>query len=226
MLQVFIVEESLFNKIAVVAKNATQSEEIIEEEEGVEYKCQLCENIFTSLTGLKDHIKISHIINENDDLVEKNDLSTEDIDYEDDMNAKLVTSENEIEIINENGERKIKYSCKLCDRSYNAKNNLHRHIKDKHLPKTSEPIRQYKCEMCGRGFARKGLLERHRESHLERVAFQCEQCGEVFDKKKKLRLHVIKHETQKKFQCDVCNKWFLRATTLKVNIIVLFYIND
>lgn len=98
----------------------------------------------------------------------------------------------------------IKFGCNQCDKVYNQKNHLTRHIKEKH--------QDIICEFCDRMFSSFQLLDKHcKIDHFgEENLLKCEICHMKFTLKKYLRAHKKRVHAEKKFKCKFkgCKKLF------------------
>lgn len=110
------------------------------------------------------------------------------------------------------------YHCELCDRRFNALNNLKRHT----LVHTGE--RPYSCNICGQSFTQKGAIKLHQasthckertlvgefasvnEKKEKKEEFECNICHRKFKLFYWLKVHQQKHEKDDNTSCNLCGK--------------------
>lgn len=82
------------------------------------------------------------------------------------------------------------YCCMIpgCDKAYNTKFNLKRHLDSIHLKK-----KRHQCSICYRWFASKQNLSEHNNLHTGAKPFSCSICGKLFRQLSQLSLHKRKH---------------------------------
>eukprot|EP01083_Nonionella_stella_P004838 14127_1 len=98
------------------------------------------------------------------------------------------------------------YHCMECDKQFETRIPLIRHIERNHIKKG-----KYKCDHddCNKSFYHKSELNKHGLVHKEERTFHCDQCGKCFKQKGGLREHTRSvHDKEKRYQCDVCSKEF------------------
>ena len=83
------------------------------------------------------------------------------------------------------------HTCNICDRVFNFKNNLHRHINDVH-----NESKQYKCPKCPEHFSRQENLRRHLEREKHSFVFYCYICKKkfTFKNEREKKRHFVKHK--------------------------------
>lgn len=104
---------------------------------------------------------------------------------------------------------KLKPMCNICNKKFELRMQLKRHLKNSHRPKP------YVCEQCGRGFFTKLALSNHKLLHTEIKQHQCSLCPETFKFPTYLKRHMMWHKGEKNYACAECGKCFLRNSQLK-----------
>jgi uncharacterized Zn-finger protein len=100
------------------------------------------------------------------------------------------------------------FLCNICNRSFNRKDNL-----KKHLLLHTGAKKLEKCNICNRSFTRLG---RHIVLHFEDKPYLCDICNKSFSRVDVLKRHKALHIGEKKYhQCEICNKSFSRVDVLK-----------
>ena len=109
--------------------------------------------------------------------------------------------------VNIKKELTMKFKCDICDCTYATKQNLHNHIKAKHMK-----IKAFKCKDCSKNF----LTKRSMESHHKRVhlfikpykRYTCHDCGISFEQ----NINESKQDIDSKscdvdiLKCPICEK--------------------
>ncbi|XP_052869515.1 zinc finger protein 84-like [Anopheles cruzii] len=97
-----------------------------------------------------------------------------------------------------------RHVCVICQLGFGSEQNLHRHLYQRYLKKTSI------CSFCGKGFKRPTLLRQHEQvEHTDTAPqFECAVCGKKFKKQSLLKLHLVTHEAERKFSCEHCSSQF------------------
>ena len=82
------------------------------------------------------------------------------------------------------------YCCmaEACDKVYNSKFNLKRHIESAHLSLT-----RFHCDLCAKGFSSKQSMVEHRYLHTGKRPFVCRVCGLRLRQASQLSLHKRVH---------------------------------
>ena len=111
--------------------------------------CFLCGASFGVSASLNRHLKEVH----NHEIVQKEKCSQ--CEYV----GKHQNLLNHISIVH--GE---KFNCDMCDKPFQGKANLNRHIKNKH------DFKVYLCPVCNASYSRKEYLDSHMKSH---ISYKC-----------------------------------------------------
>ena len=131
-------------------------------------------------------------------------------------------------------------TCHHCNKSYNNKASVQRHIKYAHSEHPRVP-----CDICSKEFSERDAMMRHRASH--QPSHQCDECGRMFatlysvtrhyniqhkntggydcrtcgkryTSQVSLSAHMVKHGAPKPFTCKVCMKMFVQKKTWKIHV--------
>lgn len=168
------------------------------------HACSLCDQKFTTMTGLKIHIKFKH-----DKPTKSHDCPECGRHFKDSsvLKAHIRTHLPD--------EEKFAFECELCGKKMVNKWSLKYHIDTIH-----EKIVKHFCNICDRGFGNKSNLRSHLISHsTENVP--CDLCGGIFKNRISLQSHKKTHkpESARSFACGVCNKTFHNRNHLNRHMI-------
>ncbi|GBN55999.1 Putative zinc finger and SCAN domain-containing protein 5C [Araneus ventricosus] len=97
---------------------------------------------------------------------------------------------------------KRKFSCDLCDKEFDFKNQFDRHYR------THTGEKNFVCDVCKKEFTQKGDLVRHYRTHTDEKPFVCDICKKGFNRKGTLDSHYRTHTGEKIFVCDICKRRF------------------
>ncbi|XP_078504825.1 zinc finger protein 212-like isoform X2 [Lissotriton helveticus] len=84
-------------------------------------------------------------------------------------------------------QKKTRYLCAICRKSFSAKTSVARH------QRTHTGERPFQCAVCGKRFIQNGDLIRHRRSHSGERPYHCTYCGKRFSQKWHLGSHQRMH---------------------------------
>ncbi|CAB1329540.1 unnamed protein product [Coregonus sp. 'balchen'] len=160
------------------------------------YRCEDCDELFTSALELRRHQKYSCA--SAGSLFDT--LSNEDFKQErDDSDHEPI------------------HECKDCEKIFPNEYSLGQHM----IVHTEE--REYKCDQCPKAFNWKSNLIRHQMSHDSGKRFECENCdkvqhtrhcGKTFATSSGLKQHKHIHSSVKPFICEVCHKSYTQFSNL------------
>ncbi|XP_077079852.1 histone-lysine N-methyltransferase PRDM16 isoform X4 [Siphateles boraxobius] len=151
------------------------------------YRCEHCDELFTSKLELRRHQKYSCSSGSSifDSLSEDFKQEREDSD----------------EPVHE---------CKDCEKIFPSEYSLGQHM----IVHTEE--REYKCDQCPKAFNWKSNLIRHQMSHDSGKRFECENCDKVFTDPSNLQRHIrSQHVGARAHTCPECGKTFATSSGLK-----------
>ncbi|XP_029580417.1 histone-lysine N-methyltransferase PRDM16 isoform X2 [Salmo trutta] len=157
------------------------------------YRCEDCEELFTSALDLQRHQKYCCAGSLSDTL------SNEDFKQDcDDSDHESV------------------HECKDCEKIFPDEYSLDTHM----IVHTEE--REYKCDQCPKAFNWKSNLIRHQVSHDSGKHFECENCDKVqhtrhvFTDPSNLQRHIrSQHIGARTHTCPECGKTFATSSGLK-----------
>lgn len=157
------------------------------------FSCQICDQKFSTKTGLKIHIKFKH-----ERPAKNNECPECGRTFKDSsvLKAHIRTHLPD--------EEKFAYECEICGKKVVNKWSLKYHIETIH-----ERIQKHFCHLCDKGFGNKSNLRSHLISHsTENVS--CDICGGIFKNRISLQSHKKMHkpESARNFSCSLCTKTF------------------
>ena len=164
------------------------------------FKCTSCKKSFNKKTILNSHFKNVHegkknelikITFENSALAVKRGRPKKEINSDSNQCAKcgkkFTNSGNKnkhVKLVHEKKETNS-YKCNLCDKAYNEKYKLKRHIESIH--KGAKP---FKCKLCGHSSKYKSDLKSHiNDIHNKIKDHKCKHCGKSFAQTGSLKKH-------------------------------------
>uniref|UniRef100_A0A671QJQ4 Si:ch211-263k4.2 n=1 Tax=Sinocyclocheilus anshuiensis TaxID=1608454 RepID=A0A671QJQ4_9TELE len=178
------------------------------------YRCEHCDELFTSKLELRRHQKYSCSSSNSifDSLSEDFKQEREDSDepvHECKDCEKIFPSEYSLgqHMIVHTDERE--YKCDLCSKAFNWKSNLIRH------QMSHDSGKRFECENCDKVFTDPSNLQRHiRSQHIGARAHTCPECGKTFATSSGLKQHKHIHSSVKPFICEVCHKSYTQFSNL------------
>lgn len=160
-----------------------------EKKEAFPCECQVCHEGFYSRTALAEHIKVSHM---------------------DEINQKIVDNPKYTVNFHEN-----LFLCKKCGKGYPNEDEQAIHMAS-HLGILNKN-NSYICDVCGKVFHQKNLFNAHRDRHTEFKLFPCPKCEKKFHVRTSLVSHLQTHRIHKDFVCDICGKAFKSQPSLRMH---------
>uniref|UniRef100_A0A673GKV3 Uncharacterized protein n=1 Tax=Sinocyclocheilus rhinocerous TaxID=307959 RepID=A0A673GKV3_9TELE len=178
------------------------------------YRCEHCDELFTSKLELRRHQKYSCSCSNSmfDSLSEDFKQEHEDSDepvHECKDCEKIFPSEYSLgqHMIVHTDERE--YKCEQCPKAFNWKSNLIRH------QMSHDSGKRFECENCDKVFTDPSNLQRHiRSQHVGARAHTCPECGKTFATSSGLKQHKHIHSSVKPFICEVCHKSYTQFSNL------------
>ncbi|XP_050415179.1 zinc finger protein 41 [Patella vulgata] len=176
-----------------------------------EYKCDICDLVFTDINKLHEHTSELHQIDIQCVICYENFLTNEDL-------TRHMT---------DHVNNKTALACKVCGKYYRSRYNLNVHMK------SHSGEKPFECSHCDQAFARRMYLFRHIETkHTAHMPYHCALCDVSFKTILQLRNHVKrkvhqqnqnnenpKNETlDKNYVCPHCSKTFAQQTYLTIHL--------
>ena len=102
-----------------------------------------------------------------------------------------------------NMEYGVSYPCDFCEKSFDEKHKLKRHVRAAHT-------KTHACSQCSRTFSCPKDLKTHEVNvHEGKNLFECDTCGKGFSRLSNLNQHKASvHEGSRQFECDLCDETF------------------
>ena len=106
------------------------------------------------------------------------------------------------------------YQCELCQKQFNVKSNLNRHI----LTHKDIRTKRFQCDLCEYKAATKQNLVRHRLTHTGKKPFACTLCDFKASSSSSVTKHMLTHTGDKPFACSECDYRTVRKVYLTVHM--------
>ena len=167
-----------------------------------EYKCDICEKVFTNKHYLYKH-KFTHRPMETCPHCHK--------EYQ------RLSSHIERKHSSTTSDRKV-HKCNECDMKYSSRQVLKRHVQVTHLTAKGS----FKCDLCDKIFVKEYLRAHHiKNIHIERPYQHCKECDFRTKYSQTLKQHVQKNHGSsnvKLHECDICQTKFSDIGSLNTHI--------
>ncbi|KAK9888053.1 hypothetical protein WA026_000330 [Henosepilachna vigintioctopunctata] len=168
-----------------------------DEETESETKCCVCDQSFTDVDKLDDHLIVKHNYRKEE---YKCDYCPKAYSYR----PCLIKHRAIV-----HGEHR-KYHCENCTKVFTDPSNLQRHIRTHHVG-----ARSHACAECGKTFATPSGLKQHSHIHSSVKPFQCEVCFKAYTQFSNLCRHKRNHaDCRMQIKCVKCGQSFSTVTSL------------
>ncbi|CAG9812850.1 unnamed protein product [Phaedon cochleariae] len=168
-----------------------------EDEEDGETRCYVCDQVYTDIDKLDEHLISKHNYRRDEYQC---DYCPRAYSY-----RPCLIKHRSIK----HGETK-KYHCENCPKVFTDPSNLQRHIRTHHVG-----ARSHACPECGKTFATSSGLKQHTHIHSSVKPFQCEVCFKAYTQFSNLCRHKRMHaDCRMQIKCVKCGQSFSTVTSL------------
>ncbi|XP_047518857.1 zinc finger protein 431-like isoform X1 [Pieris napi] len=167
---------------------------------GGSYPCEICKKVFTTQQKHKNHVDAVH------KLVKRFKCP-----HCPERFSEYFKRQKHIVEIHDGPP--LQYKCNVCDKSFDRRYTLSRHMKRDHLEE-----RDFQCQLCAYKCFTKNELRVHMVKHNGERIFECSVCHKSYARKKTLREHMRIHNNDRRFACAVCGQAFVQKCSLKGHI--------
>ncbi|CAG5057372.1 unnamed protein product [Parnassius apollo] len=116
-------------------------------------------------------------------------------------------------LVEVHGVAPLQYKCNVCDKSFDRRYTLSRHMKRDHLEE-----RDFQCHLCSYKCFTNNELRVHMVKHNGERIYECSVCKKSYARKKTLKEHMRIHNNDRRFACAVCGQAFVQKCSLKGHI--------
>ncbi|XP_072943188.1 uncharacterized protein [Epargyreus clarus] len=116
-------------------------------------------------------------------------------------------------LVEVHGVAPLQYKCNVCDKTFDRRYTLSRHMKRDHLEE-----RDFQCQLCTYKCFTNNELRVHMIKHNGERVHECSVCKKSYARKKTLREHMRIHNNDRRFACAVCGQAFVQKCSLKGHI--------
>ncbi|XP_017776177.1 PREDICTED: zinc finger protein 70-like [Nicrophorus vespilloides] len=106
------------------------------------------------------------------------------------------------------------YECEICEKRFNKKSNLWKHI---HIH-TGE--KRFQCDVCNKKFSQNANLKKHKLIHDGIKPYSCTYCQKAFTQRANLDKHIRIHTGEKPYGCIICNNSFAQQSNLHKHMLI------
>ena len=170
------------------------------------FKCSICQKSFNRLSNMKRHVAL------------RDDVKLLECEFCGKRFSESLTLKRH-SITHSNKKQSVVIKCEICGRNFRDET-----VKEKHIKRYLEEIRQgkkksclngFSCELCDYSGMHLSDLHRHVRIHTGEKPFQCEICGMCFTCPSNKNRHLKAHSGLKPYHCEVCGKSFTRESSRK-----------
>ncbi|RZC33208.1 zf-H2C2 2 domain containing protein [Asbolus verrucosus] len=168
------------------------------------YKCELCDKVLSTLSGIYYHKKTHTRIKSSTPPLEA-------------AEERLITPLPKQEIEDDN-----KYQCDLCHKSFISKNGIiwHKQLHSALKLDLSKDSERFPCPYCPMIYEKKpSLIDHMKWKHNRcvkrtRQSTMCDVCGQQCKSKADFKIHMRTHSGEKPYKCETCNRGFITSSNL------------
>ncbi|KAG7161403.1 uncharacterized protein LOC121875175 [Homarus americanus] len=106
----------------------------------------------------------------------------------------------------------LKHRCKMCIYHSRTRNQLEKHMQEKHGLNVLPPV---ECKECGKMYSAKYIDIHIANMHENQKKFSCNFCSMKFNIKSSLKCHISYEHANNKWQCDKCHIQFEKYHQLR-----------
>ncbi|XP_053614847.1 zinc finger protein 480-like [Plodia interpunctella] len=161
------------------------------------FPCEVCKKVFTSQQKHKNHVDAVHKLLKRFKCTKCPER----------FNEYFRRQKHMVEV---HGVAPVFYKCNVCDKSFERRYTLSRHLKRDHLEE-----RDYQCELCSYKCFTSNELRVHMVKHNGERIYECSVCKKSYARKKTLKEHMRIHNNDRRFACAVCGQAFVQKCSLK-----------
>ncbi|XP_051170853.1 zinc finger protein 436-like isoform X6 [Leptopilina boulardi] len=192
--------------------------------EGEEFKCDICDQVFTGLTELKEHANHEHKTKENKENVDASYYNCNFCTYKSTnrstlnshVSRKHSSSRKSAKLSNsKNGTQQIELSCDICDFKCPNKRRLKEHLERRHADDY-----KYECNECGKKFKVKGDMRLHVRFKHKEGPIVCDVCGKTCSNSNSLYVHQKWAHFKPKYECEICHRRMVSQENLDQHILL------
>ncbi|KAF9812355.1 hypothetical protein SFRURICE_005466 [Spodoptera frugiperda] len=159
---------------------------------GGNYPCEICGKVFSTSQKYKNHVNTVHKLLKRFKCTKCPERFAEYF-------------RRQKHLVQVHGVAPLQYKCNVCDKSFDRRYTLSRHMKRDHLEE-----RDYQCEICTYRCFTKNELRVHMVKHNGERIFECSVCKKSYARKKTLKEHMRIHNNDRRFACAVCGQAFVQ----------------
>lgn len=161
------------------------------------FTCAICSKVFSTQQKHNNHVNAVHNMKKRFKCTKCNERFAEYFRRQKHM----------VEV---HGLAPLKYTCNVCERSFDRRYTLSRHLKRDHLEE-----RENECDVCNYKCYTKNELKVHMVKHTGERIFECAVCKKSYARKKTLKEHMRIHNNDRRFVCPACGQAFVQKCSLK-----------
>ncbi|KAJ2938672.1 hypothetical protein O0L34_g11998 [Tuta absoluta] len=161
------------------------------------FPCEQCQKVFTTHLKLKNHVNTVHKLFNRFKCQKCPERFS---DY----------FKRQKHMVEKHGVAPLRYRCNVCDRTFNRRYTLSRHMRRDHLE-----MKDFQCDICPYTCFTNNELRVHMVKHNGDRIFECNVCRKAYARKKTLTEHMRIHNNDRRFACSVCGQTFVQKCSLK-----------